>query len=114
MESSASCYTTSKRNRLVCEGRVQNSGKRLLPRIIRFGPFELDTHARELRKYGVRVRLQDKSFQLLKALLEQPGEVIAREELQQCLWPGGTVVDFESGLNTAVKRLRVALSDSAE
>jgi DNA-binding winged helix-turn-helix (wHTH) protein/Tol biopolymer transport system component len=74
----------------------------------------LDTHARELRKHGVRIRLQEKSFQLLKALLEQPDEVVTREELQGCLWPGGTVVDFESGLNTAVKRLRLALSDSAE
>jgi len=81
---------------------------------IRFDSFELDIRSRELRKQGIRIRLQNKSFQFLIALLEHPGEVVTREELQRHLWPDDTVVDFETGLNTAAKRLRVALSDSAD
>src|SRR2546423_12557080 len=82
--------------------------------IIRFGPFDLDTYTGELRKHGIRVRFQEKSFQMLIALLERPGEVVTRDELQRRLWGTDTVVDFESGLNTSAKRLRAALSDSAE
>jgi DNA-binding winged helix-turn-helix (wHTH) protein len=93
---------------------VKNSRSEQLRRIIRFDFFELDARTRELRKHGIRIRLQDKSFQFLIALLERPGEVVSRDELQRHLWPDGRVVDFESGLNTAVKRLRVALSDSAD
>src|SRR3984957_14347962 len=79
----------------------------------RFGRFELDVRTRELRKDGVRLRLQDQPFEVLVMLLEQPGEVLTRDELRRRLWPDGTFVDFEHGLNAAVKRLRAALGDSA-
>ncbi len=81
---------------------------------IQFGAFELRLDTGELRKNGIRVKLQGKSFQILQALLEQPGEVVTRDELQARLWPGDTFVDFESGLNTAANRLRLTLGDSAE
>ena len=68
----------------------------------------------ELRKNGVRIRLQGKPFQILQALLEHPGEVVTRDELRKRLWPADTFVDFESGLNTAANRLRLTLGDSAE
>lgn len=83
-------------------------------RVVRFGPFELCLDTGELRKLGIRVRLQGKPFHILSALLEEPGHVVTREELRSRLWPADTFVDFESGLNTAVNRLRVALGDSAE
>jgi DNA-binding winged helix-turn-helix (wHTH) protein len=83
-------------------------------RVVRFGPFELCLDTGELRKLGIRVRLQGKPFHILNALLEEPGHVVTREELRSRLWPADTFVDFESGLNTAVNRLRVALGDSAE
>lgn len=92
--------------------RVTNeagSGRRL-----RFGRFELDCKTHELRKDGLKVRLQDQPFHVLALLLERPGEVVTREELRQRLWPADTFVDFERGLNNAVRRLRDALSDSAE
>src|ERR1700757_2666907 len=82
-------------------------------RVIRFGVFEADLAASELRKSGVRIRLQDQPFQILTLLLERPGEVVSREEIRQRLWPADTFVDFEHGLNTSIKRLRQALSDSA-
>jgi len=80
----------------------------------RFGSFETDMRAGELRKHGVRIRLQTQPFQILGMLLERPGEVVTREELRQALWPGGTFVDFDHGLNNAINRLREALGDSAE
>ena len=80
---------------------------------VRFGVFELDVTSGELRKSGVKVRLQEQPFQLLKALVERPGEVVSREELQQRLWPDETFVDFEDGLSTAVRKIRQALGDSA-
>src|SRR5947208_7229729 len=83
-------------------------------RSLRFGAFEVDLERAELRKQGLRVRLQEQPFQVLAALLERPGEVVSREELILRLWPDGTVVDFDRGLNAAVTRLRQALSDSAE
>lgn len=82
--------------------------------LIRFGVFELKKDTGELRKQGIKVRLQGKPVQLLQALLERPGEVVTREDLQKRLWPADAVVDFESGLNTAANRLRLALGDSAE
>jgi len=82
--------------------------------VARFGSFELSIDTGELRKYGVRVKLQGKSFQILRALVENPGRVVSREELRTRLWPADTFVDFESGLNTAANRLRSALGDSAE
>jgi eukaryotic-like serine/threonine-protein kinase len=84
------------------------------PRALRFGPFELDPRNGELRRKGFRVRLQDQPLQILIALLECPGGLVTREELRQRLWPADTFVDFEHGLNAAVKRLRDALGDSAE
>jgi TolB-like protein/tetratricopeptide (TPR) repeat protein len=80
----------------------------------RFGRFELDLRGRELRKDGVRIRLQDQPFELLAMLLERPAEVLTRDELRHRLWPDGTFVDFEHGLNAAVKRLRAVLGDNAE
>lgn len=79
-----------------------------------FGPFELRLDTQELYKHGIRVRLQGKPFQVLRALLQEPGQLVTRDELRNKLWPSGTFVDFESGLNTAVNRLRCALGDSAE
>jgi DNA-binding winged helix-turn-helix (wHTH) protein len=84
------------------------------PRVIRFGVFELDTRSGELRKAGVRVTLQDQPLKLLECLLERPGELVTRDEVRGRLWPGDTFVDFEQGVNAAVKRLREALADSAE
>jgi TolB-like protein/DNA-binding winged helix-turn-helix (wHTH) protein len=81
---------------------------------IRFGDFELDVHEKELRKQGIRIKLQDQPLQILRILLESPGTVVTREELQRQLWPSDTFVDFEHGLYNAVKRLREALLDVAE
>jgi DNA-binding winged helix-turn-helix (wHTH) protein/Tol biopolymer transport system component len=83
-------------------------------RVVRFGAFELYLDTGELRKHGVRVKLQGKPFHILSALIEEPGHVVTREELRNRLWPADTFVDFESGLNTAVNRLRITLADSAE
>ncbi len=80
----------------------------------RFGRFELDSRTRELRKDGVRLRLQDQPFSVLALMLEHPGELLTRDELRDRLWPDGTFVDFEHGLNAAVKRLRSVLGDNAE
>jgi TolB-like protein/DNA-binding winged helix-turn-helix (wHTH) protein len=82
--------------------------------LIRFGIFELDTETRELRKQGVKVRLQEQPLQVLQILLERHGKVVTREELQQRIWPSDTFVDFEGGLYNAIKRLREALGDAAE
>src|SRR3954469_12565822 len=83
-------------------------------RVIRFGVFELDPQAGELRRNGSRVRLQEQPLQVLTVLLERPGEVVARDELQKRLWPADTFVDFDHSLNAAIRRLRDALGDSAE
>src|SRR5581483_2342129 len=80
----------------------------------KFGIFEVDVRARELRKGGIRIRLQDQPFEILLMMLERPGEVVTREELRRRLWPDGTFVDFEHSLNAAVKRLRAALGDEAD
>ena len=82
--------------------------------VIRFGIFEVDLRAGQLRRNGLRVRLQEQPFQVLAMLLERPGEVVTREQLHARLWPADTFVDFDHGLNAAVKRLRDALGDSAE
>jgi Tol biopolymer transport system component/DNA-binding winged helix-turn-helix (wHTH) protein len=79
----------------------------------RFGVFEFDPLTGELTKHGVSLRVQDQPIQILLALLEQPGRIVAREELQRRLWPDGTFVDFEQSLNKAVNKLREALGDSA-
>jgi DNA-binding winged helix-turn-helix (wHTH) protein/Tol biopolymer transport system component len=81
---------------------------------VRFGTFEANFRSGELRRNGIRVRLQEQPLQVLNLLLEKPGEVVTREELQARLWPADTFVDFDHSLNTAIKRLRDALGDSAE
>jgi DNA-binding winged helix-turn-helix (wHTH) protein/TolB-like protein len=81
---------------------------------LRFADFEADPRAGELWRDGERVRIQDLPFRLLSALLERPGDLVTRAELVQRLWGGGTFVDFDAGLNTAVAKLREALGDSAE
>ena len=83
-------------------------------RRFRFGPFEVDLETGELRKNRRKVRLQEKSFQVLIALLEEQGKLVTREALRQRLWPADTFVDFDNGLYTAISKLREALSDSAE
>jgi DNA-binding winged helix-turn-helix (wHTH) protein len=80
----------------------------------RFGVFELDPQAGELRKNGMKVRLQGQPVEILVILLERPGETVTREELQEKLWPADTFVDFEQGLNNAMNRLRAALDDNAQ
>src|SRR5207237_7187720 len=82
-------------------------------RVLRFGSFEADVRAGELRKQGLKIKLQDQPFQILVMLLERPGDLVTREEIHQKLWPGDTFVDFDHGLNNAVNRLREALDDSA-
>ncbi len=82
--------------------------------LFRFGHFELIPESGELRRSGVKIRLQGKPLQVLKALLERPGGVVTRDELRERMWTADTFVDFESGLNTAANRLRNALGDSAE
>ena len=107
------------------------------PQVLRFGNFELDVRSRELRRIEERrqgvpgdgeerrqavpgdssascVRLQEQPLEILRLMLERPGEVITREELRQRLWPEGTFVDFEHSLNAAIKRLRAALGDDAD
>ena len=83
-------------------------------RVVHFGVFELDFGTGELRKAGLKIKLQDQPFQVLAMLLEHPGELVSREQLHARLWPSDTFVDFDHGLNVAVKKLRRALSDSAE
>src|SRR5712671_5940619 len=82
--------------------------------VIRFGPFELDLGTGELRKHGLKTRLQQQPFRVLALLLEHPGEVVTREELRQVIWPAGTFVEFDVGLDAAIHKLRNALGDSAE
>ena len=81
---------------------------------VRFGDFELDQDTGELRREGVKVRLQEQPLQILQILLEQPGKVITREDLRKRVWPSDTFVDFDHGINNAIKRLREALVDTAE
>ena len=78
---------------------------------VRFGPFEADTTGRRLRKHGHTVRLREQAMEVLIALLERPGELVARDDLRRRLWHDGTVIDFDVGLNTAVSRLRQVLND---
>ena len=97
-------------------GRVtsQMDGAQHLSGCLRFGVFEVDLRAGELRKQGLRVRLQEQPFQVLTMLLEHGREVVTREELQKRVWPADTFVDFDQGLNKAINKIREALGDSAE
>src|SRR5215469_3171406 len=84
------------------------------PTILRFGTFEVNLRAGELRKQGVKIKVQEQPFQVLAALLQRPEEVVSREELRKQIWPEDTFVDFDNSLNIAIKKLREALGDSAE
>jgi Tol biopolymer transport system component/DNA-binding winged helix-turn-helix (wHTH) protein len=92
----------------------QPAANPLTPKVVRFGLFELDLDARELRKSGVKIKLHEQPFQILAMLLERPGTLVTREELQKKLWPADTFVDFDLSLNSAVKKLRQALNDDSE
>src|SRR6266567_180248 len=81
---------------------------------LRFGVFEVDLRAGELRKHGLKIKIQEQPFQVLAMLVDHAGEVVTREELQEKLWPADTFVDFDHGLNKAINKIREALSDSAE
>src|SRR5215472_4370709 len=83
-------------------------------RTLRFSAFEVDLRSAELRKHGVRIKLQDQPFRILSLLLERPGDIVTREELRQELWRDHTFVDFDRSLNKAMAKLRSALGDSAE
>src|SRR3974390_145917 len=85
-----------------------------LSSVYRFGVFELDARSGELRRSGIKLRLQDQPYQVLLKLLENAGQTVTREQLRSTLWPADTFVDFETGLNTTIKRLRETLGDSAE
>src|SRR3954468_3947712 len=82
-------------------------------RFAKFGPYEADLRTGELRKHGIRLRLQEQPFQVLAMLLANPGDLVTREQLQNRLWAGDTFVDFDHGLNTAINKLREVLSDSS-
>src|ERR1700689_5434236 len=79
-----------------------------------FGPFDLDVDGGELRKHGLRIRIQKQPFQVLRTLVERAGIVVSREDLRQTIWAGDTFVDFEHGLNAAVNKVRQALGDSSD
>jgi DNA-binding winged helix-turn-helix (wHTH) protein/tetratricopeptide (TPR) repeat protein len=83
-------------------------------RKVRFGAFDVDLRLGQLHKHGIRLKLQDQPFQVLALLLERPGDLVTREEFRQKLWPADTFVDFDTGLNSAIKKLRDVLGDSAE
>ena len=83
-------------------------------RSFQFGLFELNVPARELRKSGVKLKLQDQPLQVLLLLLERPGEIVSRDEIQKRLWPDDTDVDFDNAINSAVRKLRDALADSPQ
>jgi len=83
-------------------------------RLVRFAAFEFDSQTGELRKHGLKIKLSGQPIEVLTLLLERPGEMVTREELQRILWPHDTVVEFEHSINAAIKRLRDALGDSAE
>src|SRR5450759_2748778 len=80
----------------------------------RFAAFELDTRGGELRKHGIKIKLQDQPRQILVLLLEHAGDVVTREQIQKHLWRGRTFVDFDNAINSAVRKLREALGDTAE
>src|SRR5215469_11029763 len=94
-------------------GKIVKASSSVSP-TLRFGVFELDPKAGEIRKKGMKIRLQGQPVEILAMLLERPGETVTREELQEKLWPADTFVDFEQGLNNAMQRLRAALDDDAE
>jgi DNA-binding winged helix-turn-helix (wHTH) protein len=85
-----------------------------LTRVVRFGMFEVDLRSGELRKNGLKIKLQEQPFQVLAMLLQRSGDVVTREELQKAVWPADTFVDFDRGLNKAINKIREALGDPAD
>jgi DNA-binding winged helix-turn-helix (wHTH) protein len=83
-------------------------------RVVKFGVFELDLKNGDLRRHGVQLKLQEQPYQILVVLLEHAGEIVARDDIRQRLWPSDTFVDFNNSVNAAVNRLREVLGDSAE
>src|SRR5690349_7507825 len=86
----------------------------VMPRLLRFGLFEINLSARQLRKQGRNIKLQEQPFQVLALLVRRPGELVTRDELRRALWSADTFVEFDQALNTAVKKIRLALGDSAD
>src|SRR5215470_5769025 len=82
--------------------------------VVRFGVYEADLRSSELRKNGVKIKIQDLPFRALKFLLSRPNEVLSREQFRQALWPDDVFVDFDHGISSAINRLRDALGDSAD
>ncbi len=81
-------------------------------RRLQFGLFEIDCATGELRKGGIKIKLQDQPFQVVSALLDRPGQIVTREELRQKIWPADTFIDFDQSLNKAINKIREALGDS--
>src|SRR5436305_1243268 len=98
----------------VSVGDFMQAPQRAARRVMRFGVFEVDLHARELRKRGIKIGLQQQPLRVLALLLEHAGEVVTREDLRQAIWPAGTFVEFDVGLDAAIHKLRAALDDSAD
>jgi TolB-like protein/DNA-binding winged helix-turn-helix (wHTH) protein/Tfp pilus assembly protein PilF len=101
------------RAKLLCASRASMAQATQSKTNYQFGPFLVDAGSHELRKHGIRIKLQDLPFQMLLALIQRPGDLVSREELRRLLWPDGTFVDFDHGISSAVNKLRTALSDSA-
>src|SRR5436190_4274416 len=95
-------------------GIVGTSQPATKPQRAQFSAFEVNFASRQLLKPGIHIRLQKQPFKILSMLLERPGEIVSREELRERLWPANTFVEYEDSLNTAVRKLRAALSDSSE
>ena len=96
------------------QGAVRNPMDAVAGNAVCFGPFKLDLKAGELHQDGRKILLQEQPFQVLKMLLEHPGQVVTREEIKKKLWPNDTIVEFDHSINAAIKKLRLALGDSAE
>src|SRR6516165_2948215 len=105
---------TEDQSRTVEQKRPSAGDASASPSVVRFGEYELDLRTAELRKRSQRIRLQEQPFLILLELLERPGQLVTREEIRQRLWPDNTTVEFDHGINAAVKRLRDSLGDSAE
>src|SRR6516165_9106588 len=95
-------------------GAMRNRMDAVAGNAVCFGPFKLDLKAGELLQDGRKILLQEQPFQVLKMLLQHPGEVVTREEIRKKLWPNDTIVEFDHSINAAIKKLRLALGDSAE
>src|SRR5690348_890519 len=95
-------------------GQLPLGAREMMNHTFHFGAFEVNEHLGELRKHGVRIRIQEQPFQILALLLHRAGDVVDREEIRKKLWPEDTYVDFDNAISSAVRKLREALGDSAE